>query len=375
MTRTAAALTAALTSAALAAGCGGADNPGGPNAGKQPPAELGRSVARIDGVSSTDVSAAAVLAAFPPDQGAKPHGWVLVRRDRWRDVVAAAQFAAPPLNAGLLPIDRHYLPTAAFDVISREHVGGFPRAQGVQALAVGRLGREVFADLQGQSLKPTAVTSQNASTLVSQLVPYRGGWSHAFSDTIVIVSSEQRDFALPGAAWSAYSGDSVGFVSHDAVPAATAKLLAQREKLRLNKPTMYVIGPRSIISDAVVGELRRYGAVQRIAGSDAAATAVALARYRDPKTGFGWGMQSAPASVTLANPHDWGNAVAGLNLAGSGPQAPLLLTAPDGSLPRAVSDYLGNLQGSTGTQAFILGSRRSIPSATLKAVDGILSNS
>src|SRR3954454_11845480 len=102
MTRAPSALAAAASVALIAAGCGGG-TPGGPNAGKAPPPELGHSVARVGGLSPTDVSAAAVLAAFPPDQGAKPHGWVLVRRDRWRDAVAAAQFAAPPLNGAILP--------------------------------------------------------------------------------------------------------------------------------------------------------------------------------------------------------------------------------------------------------------------------------
>ena len=76
-------------------------------------------------------------------------------------------------------------------------------------------------------------------------------------------------------------------------------------ELRLRKPVIYVVAPKSVISDAVVQQLRAYGPVQRVAGRDAVQTSVALARFHDPATGFGWGVKRGPASVSILCRHDW----------------------------------------------------------------------
>ncbi|MFL5894412.1 MAG: hypothetical protein ACJ76Z_04790, partial [Thermoleophilaceae bacterium] len=156
------------------------------------------------------------------------------------------------------------------------------------------------------------------------------------------------------------------------VPAATARLLVQRQKLTLDKPTMYVVGPRSVISDAVLAKLRAFGPVRRIPGNDAAEAAVALARYKDKATGFGWGLRKGPASVSLVNPADWGNAVAAFAYAGAGPHAPVLLTTAKGTLPRAAARYLAQVRADAPGQGFVFGDPDSVPSQTLARLDALL---
>jgi hypothetical protein len=112
--------------------------------------------------------------------------------------------------------------------------------------------------------------------------------------------------------------------------------------------------------------------VRRVAGRDAPETAVALARYRDRSTGFGWGMLESPASLALVNPRDWANGVGALSFAARGPRAPLLLTDEDGGLPRAVRSYLQELRGGEPNQLFAFGGDKSIPTPLLSQLDPLL---
>src|SRR5687768_10359398 len=370
--RTAMAIAAA---ALIGSGCGGGDDPPGKPleaaGGTVRATDFGRHAVRVRGQSPYDVAGAAVLAAYPGDD-LQPNGLVLTRLDRWRETLVGAQFAAAPVSAALLPRKHAYLPTATADLVDRMNLRGFPRASGVKAVVLGAAGDDVFASLQQKDIQLTQLKAKSPPKLTLETVPFRGGWAKAYSDQIVVVSSQERDFALPGAAWSAYSGDTLAFAGRDGLPDETRELLVQRKKLRLESPHSYVIGPPSVISDAVLSQLRTYGPVTRIAGPTAAETAVALARFHDAKTGFGWGLRGGPGNWTFVNPRDWGNAVGAFNFAAAGPQAPLLLTRRDGALPPAVRRYLNEARSPRGGQGFVLGDEGSISPTTLAEIDGLL---
>ena len=366
---------AAAAAATLAcSGCMGADDSDAPatrlGAAKPAPVEVGRNVARVPGRSAADVAAAAVLANHA--EGGGPPGWLLVSTDDWTNVAVAAQFAAQPVGAAILPIQRDYIPTGPADVLGRLEARGFPHAKGLAALVLGRAGEDVFADIQAQDLKLTQLKAPSAVELSLKAVPFRGGWAGGHSSSVVVVSSDAREFALPGIAWSAYSGDTLAFVDRRGVPARTATLLRQRQKLRIDRPSIYVVGSARVVPERVIAELRRFGTVKRVPGSTPAEAAVALARYRDRATGFGWGMAKGPATVSLVNPRDWDNAVGALNFSASGPRAPVLLTRPDGTLTPGVKRYLRGVRTNRPGQAFVFGDPQSVPSRTVTALEALM---
>ena len=364
-----------------AAGCGGSDEPeknaaATPSPAKSPPAgsQFGRSVVRVPGISPADVAGAAVMAAYPEERGARPAGIVLVEKSSWRELALAAQFAADPVNAAVLPIEQEYLPTAAVDLVHRLKPTGFRKAKGLQALILGRAGDDVLLDLQDAELKMSQLKGMSAAKLSAELVPYRSGFAGRHTSSIMIVSARDRDraYALPAAAWSAFSGDTIAFVEGNEIPKATRDILVQRQKLRLEKPTMYVIGPKSVVSDRVYRELGRYGTVKRVAGRDAPETSVAVARYRDRSTGFGWGQVSGPGSVSLVNMRDWANGVGAMAFAARGPRAPVLLTDDAGRLPASVRSYLRELRSSEASAGFAFGGEKSLVTPLLSELDGLL---
>jgi hypothetical protein len=362
-------------SLALLGGCGGSAR-----SAHQPPSpssrpEYGANVARVPGISPSDVASAAVLAVFPPSGQSHPNGWVLTTPGDWRRAVLAAQFAARPSDAGLLFTNHAFVPSSSQDVLARVAAESFPRSGGVQALLFDRSGRDVLEYLTKLKLKVAQLLAPDADSLGVKLVPFRGGFAHGFSSDVVVVSAQARDYALPAGAWSAYSGDTIAFVNRDGIPARTVSLLVQRAKLLAAKPSIYIVGPTSVISAGVQSQLGAYGTVKRIAGPNAIATAIAFARFRDPSTGFGWGLTHGPASVSLLDTHQWGNALGGFELAATGPQAPLLLTPGPGPLPAPVVGYLRQLRATGRNQGYVLGDTASISSATLHQLDGLLSPS
>src|SRR5437763_6561276 len=265
------AVAAAMLAALVAAGCGGGNSGHkAPAAKREGQPDAGRNVVRIAGKSGADVAGAALLALYP-DRSHQPGGLVVVSQDDWRQAAVAAQFAASPLNGAIVPTARDFLPAAPSDAITRLTPTAFPRAQGLQALVLGHVGNDVLASLQNENLHLTELTAKSPEQLEFKAIPFRGGWAHAYSDEVVVVSSEARDYALPAMAWSAYSGDTLAFATHGGVPDATRKTLVQRRKLRLNKPTIYVAGPPSVIPDGVLKQLAVYGQVKRVAGSTPAA--------------------------------------------------------------------------------------------------------
>lgn len=366
------ALAAMLWTVGALAACGGSNAATHALRRSKSPPEFGANVARIPGISPADVAAAAVLAAYPPSGSARPNGWILTTSRNWQQAVLAAQFASRPADAGLLVTNHAFLPTPSEDVLGRISAGGFPRSGGVQTLLFGKFGTDVLLYMTKLKLRVAQLPAPDPGTLDLKLVPFRGGFAGSYSNDVVVVSSQARDYALPAGAWSAYSGDTIAFVSRDSVPAATQALLVQRHKLLGAQPAIYIVGPTSVVSATVQAQLEAYGTVKRIAGPTAIDTAIAFARYRDPSTGFGWGLTRGPATVALLDTNDWANAIAAFDLAARGPQAPLLLTSGPGPLPAAVAEYLGQLRSASPGQGYVLGDKRSISSATLNELDGLL---
>ena len=123
----------------------------------------------------------------------------------------------------------------------------------------------------------------------------------------MIASATNPAYAMPAAGWAAESGDPVLFVGASGVPPATRQALLAHQR-----PHIYVLGPPSVITDAILGQLRKYGTVKRVGADRPAANSVAFAEYRDPACvfgqpcvhvpgSFGWAMRSPGHGYVLLN--------------------------------------------------------------------------
>lgn len=153
--------------------------------------------------------------------------------------------------------------------------------------------------------------------------------------------------ALSGGVAAGRQGGPVLLVSRDQVPGATAHELG-----RLQPKRIVVLGGASVVSDAVVGDLRAHtaGTVTRQAGTDRYATAVAISKattgngvsgtvYVAAGDGFADGLAGTPAAIRAGRP---------------------LLLLPPGTVP---SDVLDELRRLNPSRIVILGGTSAVSSS------------
>jgi hypothetical protein len=121
------------------------------------------------------------------------------------------------------------------------------------------------------------------------------------------------------------------------IPPATRQALAQHAK-----PNIWVLGPPSAVSDAVLKQLRKLGKVHRIQGPSPVQNAIAFTRFGSH--GFGWDINTPGQNFTLASTSRPSDAAAAGALASGGVYAPLLLTDIAATLPPSLDNFFQDVQ-------------------------------
>lgn len=296
------------------------------------PAVATRNTVRVGGDDAAGDAAGVANAAFPATSPAtRPTAVVLVEENDWQGAVTAAVLAAKPIGAPLLISGDGELPNVTADTLERLDPRGSDLSEDAQVIRIGeepakpdgyRTARIVGSDLYDR----TAAIDRFFSAA-------RG----APSPNVVVASGEQAEYAMPAAAWAARSGDSVLLTERDRLPPPTREAIAAHER-----PRIFVLGPRKVISDKVVDDLERLGEVTRIAGDTPVENAIEFARYEEGD--FGWGAAVPGYNFTVAGVSRPLDAAAAATLATRGVFAPLLLTDRADRLPRPLEDYLLSVQ-------------------------------
>jgi hypothetical protein len=344
------ALCAALLAALALAGCSlkADDNSGNvpgaaPATGAKPddsnaaqqlgfPVSATRNTTRVSGSDPIADAAGIASALFPAgDASTRPPAVVLADQGDWQAIVASGALAGAPLRAPILLTDGDSIPAVTSQTLSRLKPKGATLTQGAQVIRIGDKppAPDGFktAVIKGSDPYEEAVAIDRYASVV------RG----KASPDVVVASGEKPEYAMPAAAWAARSGDSVLFTNRNSLPDVTRKALAQHEK-----PRIFVLGPPSVITDAVVKQLGSLGKVRRVGAEGAVANAIAFARFKSG--GFGWGAVVPGQNLTIANQSRPADAAPAAGLGANGVFAPLLLTDAATPLPRALEGYLLDIQ-------------------------------
>ncbi len=299
----------------------------------QAPTELGypgfatNNTTRIGGSDPAANAAAAALAVFPattPKQ--RPEAVVLAEEGSWQAALAAAVLMAAPVRAPLLFSNPDGLPDASAEALEALDPSGGADSGGAAIFAVGQV-------VGAEGHKTTGVAPGEPAAMAAAIAELRDRLFGDAPGAFVLAPLAAPAFAMPAAAWAARSGDPILFSETDKLPKATAAALQRHAKV-----PVYVLGPSSAISSAVVREIEKGGAkVHRVSGEDPVANAVAFARYADGR--FGWDVNDPGHGFVLARDEDPLNAAAAAPLSGSGTWGPLLLSDSAATLPGAVRDY------------------------------------
>ncbi|MFC7139962.1 DUF4396 domain-containing protein [Halosimplex aquaticum] len=240
----------------------------------------------------------------------------------------------------------------SYDTVVRVPEGDWRTALPASRLRAASDGIVLYGDAPVPGAGNGSAETRNASTVelsgdnpaqTAARIATRGNSSDEVSpNNIIIVSSDAPEWALPAAAWSAYSGDPILYADENGVPEATRQAIAE-----LNASHAYVLAPSSLVSqDALSGLDVEW---TRIAGSTPQDHAVEIAKFRDESRDFGWGIDERDKvgyyNSMLVNPDRPSQAVASTNLQW-GKAGPILLVHEDGSLPAITENYLWRTQSS-----------------------------
>jgi hypothetical protein len=293
------------------------------------PAFATNNTTRIGGPDPTANAAGVALAVFPSTNDAqRPPAVTLTAEEDWAGAIAAAVLTAPPVRAPILFSAPDEMPEDSEEALAALAPQGGKATGGASVFAIGAVA------LPDNAGKVTRVDSGDAAATAAQIATLRERLLGKPPAHFLVASSSKSEFAMPAAAWAARSGDPVLFADDKKLPSATASVLKAHPKV-----PVYVLGPDSVIPKQVVKEIAKVSnRVERVAGKDAAATAIALARYSDGS--FGWNVNDPGHGFVLARSDSPASAPAAAALSASGTWGPLLLTEDPSTLPPALRSYL-----------------------------------
>jgi hypothetical protein len=278
---------------------------------------------RVGGSDAASNAAAVALAVFPATTTSQRPGAVtLVGEDDWAGAIAASVLMARPVRAPVLFSGADGLPEPTAAALA-----AFELTSGDSVFAIGDLA------LPRGLFDTTRVDSGDAASTAAQIETLRDRLFGSPPAHVVIAPSDRPDLAMPAAAWAARSGDPVLFSGDGKLPQPTTTALKRHSDV-----PVYILGPSSAISSAVVREIAGIvKRVKRVSGEDAVANAIAFARYRDGS--FGWNVNDPGHGFVLARSDAPLEAAAAAALSASGTWGPLLLSDDAGTLPAELRSY------------------------------------
>ncbi len=296
------------------------------------PSTATKNTLRVGGGDAAADAAGVASAVYPGTSDAsRPTAVVLVDKDDWQAGVTAAALSARPIGAPLLVSDGDELSPVTSDTLKRLKPKGSDLSKDAQVIRIGN------EPARPEGYKTAVIEGDDPFERAAAIDRFFSAAKGKPSTDVVVTTGEKAEYAMPAAAWSARSGDSVLLTKRNSVPAATRKALGEHDK-----PNIYLLGPTSVISKKVEKDLGKLGKVTRIQGKNPVENAIEFARFEQDD--FGWGVVVPGFNFTVAGTSRPLDAAASAALATKGVFAPLLLTDRAGSLPRALETYFLSVQ-------------------------------
>lgn len=358
---------------------------GGTPSGAAPlgiPMTATKNTTRVPGADPIADAADVARAVFPSAApGTHPTVVTLAPTNDWQAAIASSVLMAPPIHAPVLLSGPTTLPAATAEALTALAPTGSGPAGGARVIRVGAV----------PAIKGTHTTAINGAdpyTLAAGIDRFVSAVAGKPSSDVVIASGTNPAYAMPAAGWAAESGNPILFVGASGIPAVTRQALLSHAK-----PHIYVLGPPSVIPDATMTALKKYGTVKRVGGGDPAENSVAFTVYRDPAcpfgqacahvpNSFGWALRSPGHGYVLLNTTRPLDAAAAAALSGSGDYGPDLLVENASTLPKSVLDYFLNYatpgfteEGPTAAvynHAWMIGDQSAVSVAVQAEVDRLL---
>jgi hypothetical protein len=333
----------------LLAGCGkgGATTShsgGGPLASVAPVSEEGavtvttRNTTRVGGAEPVLDAAAIARVVYPGlTPTSRPQAVVIVDRNDWPAALAAAPFAAAPLNAPILYSEGGTLPQVSREALEAMHPSGSAALGGAQVLRIGSK-----ASVPSGFVVRELPQRDGASVAAEAERVLRASTGATPRQAIVVGSEGPSSVQMPAPGLAAESAVPLLPVAGGALPAAGEALLHS-----MHHPAIYVMNAAHLSREAL-GALARLGSVTKIPESEgseattATGASIAAARFTDGT--FGWGVKEPGHGLVFARSSRPQDAPPAALLSATGDYGPLLLLETAQTIPQPLVAYLGDIQ-------------------------------
>ncbi|ULO05023.1 cell wall-binding repeat-containing protein [Paenibacillus sp. 19GGS1-52] len=330
-------------------------------------------------INSSDPIQAAVLVSqtlwSAQTKNNTPSSVVLTDLSNWQIAAASTDLIHHPSNGPVLYVTPDGIPEATLKELKRLNPLGAAGNNEVQVVLVGPMAANVEEQLKPLKLKVDKITGDEPAAIAQSIDAYYAKASGKLPQAVIIGSMDSPEFTLPAVNWIAHMPEPLLYVTKDEIPAPTIAALKERG----GKATIYILGPKKIISAAVEQQLQQYGSVTRVYGNDAYENAISFAKFKDSSNGFGWGITTPGHNLSLLTTDSTMLAIAAAPFSHLGKHAPLIFTKKDG-LSDAVMEYMMTLQPKFKdspaegpyNHAWLTGDSSSITAGTQSEIDDML---
>lgn len=264
----------------------------------------------------------------------KPNAVILVNEEEIFDGITASSLVYHPINAPILFTYGERLRKDTLDEIQRLDPKGY---NGIHVILVGRISKKVSAELNDYGFKTHHISGGNHYETACIIPGIRKEYKN-----ILIMSGEEYSEGIVTGYWSAHYGDPILFVKKDKIPQCTLEAIKKMSDINI-----YIVGSTKTVSRCVEDYLSNLDNVKnlgRINGKNPYEIAVNFAKYKDPKTEFGWGRSYRDGNAftfgVINKPMD---IIAGALFAHMGKHTPSLLIGKD-RIPEVVEQYVKSVK-------------------------------
>ncbi len=297
-----------------------------------------KNITRLDTANLIDTAVQVSRTIWPATHNEnKPGAIILAPSENWQIALASANLIHHPNNGPILFYENDELPQQTIEEINRLAPLGID--DGTQIFLVGNTDANMEDQLK--DYKVEKISGTDAADFAREIDKKYAEVSGEYPKGVIIVSSEEdaKLYSILAGNWISHMPEPILYVTKDEVPQSTKSALELREE----GSSIYILGPESIISKDIEKQLQEFGDITRIAGNDPITTSIEFAKFKDEKTGFGWGLTEPGHGFSFVSTDNAEYAIAAAPFAHLGKHAPLIWLE-NGKILGDVHDLLGQLQ-------------------------------
>ncbi|MCA1055346.1 cell wall-binding repeat-containing protein [Rossellomorea aquimaris] len=298
-----------------------------------------KNTTRLDSSDAETVSILTSQMIWPATHGNNQPGTViLVPQSQWQLGLAAVDLVHHPNNGPVLFYQEDGISDATMNEINRLDPKG--NVNETEIMVMGDAPRAVSEQLKGYKTEEMKASSPErfAAEIDKAYAEVTNG---TYPENIIIVSSEEKAklYSLIAANWIAHMPEPLLYVNDGGIPEETKKALEKRD----GQANLYLLGSTDVLSEKVEKELKDFGNVTRIKGSDPVTMSVEFASFKDDDTGFGWGFDEPGHGLSFISTSTSQLAIPAAPFSHLGKHSPLIWLE-DGEAGKIVTDFLAGIK-------------------------------